>query len=396
MRLKRFVASDSAKAMRKIKEALGDDAVILSSHTVKEGVEIVAAVDYDETAVNNKLALTVDDPISVTGLTPVPNDKPIKSHRITNEKPLTDLEVVRQEVAHLRELIESQLSGFAWQSLSHYAPMQMMLLKRLTKLGFDINTSEKLAQSIPEQANSQKAWLALLSSILKQIRRSENLIESEGYYAFVGPTGVGKTTTIAKLAARFCLKYDASELGLVTLDGYRIAAVEQLVTYGKILGVNVSVAQNQETLITALNKLSHKKLVLIDTAGVSHKDQRVAELFAMFQACHVAVQPVLVLSAISQYHVLQKICQQYQPFDVDNCIITKVDEAEEIGAVISMLLNEKVAVSYVTNGQRVPEDLHWASNQTLLRSLIDSQEDFNKELNINELVTSLSGSDVYA
>lgn len=388
MKLKRFVAPDTTKAMRKIKEAFGDDAVILSSHTVADGVEVVAAIDYDDSVVNSKLSLDAPQAIQLPELS--------SSNSSSFAKP-TNLDEIKQELSHLREMVENQLSGFAWQNISHYQPMQMMLMKRLTKLGFDINLSEKLVQSVTETEDSHKAWLMLLSKVLERVHYiSPELLQMNGCYAFVGPTGVGKTTTIAKLAARFCLQHGAEHLGLVTMDGYRIAAVEQLVTFAKILGVNVSIAQNQETLQTTLNKLSNKKLVLIDTAGMNPSDPRVNAQFEMMARADVPVNPILVFSATSQYGVLEKIHQKYAAHDLYGSIMTKVDEADSIGASLSMLINHKLPLGYLTHGQRVPEDLKAANKQVVIESLIGKQDQIQSSINIRELASSLSGSDTYA
>ncbi len=387
MKLKRFIAADTTKALRKIKEAFGDEAVILSSHSVADGVEVVAAIDYDESVIKKSL------PSTITKTTKAANS----SQHIQSPKRFTELDDVREEVMHLRELIENQLSGFAWQNISHYEPMQMMLIKRLTKLGFEINICEKLVKHVSEKKDPQKAWLSLLSYLLRELKFQEpDLLALGGYHVFVGPTGVGKTTTIAKLAARYCLQYGADNLGLVTMDGYRIAAVEQLVTFAKILGVSVSVAQNRESLQTTVNKLSNKKLVLIDTAGMNPKDIRVKKQFEMLQSTDVPISPTLVMSATSQYHVLESTYNHYLKYNIENTIITKLDEAESMGAPMSLLINNKLPLAYITNGQRVPEDLQIASNQTVLEHLISSQDTLNNDINLNELIASLSGSNVYA
>lgn len=387
MQLKRFVASDMTKALRKVKDALGNDAVILSNHVVDEGIEVIAAIDYDATVVNHK------SPAKVTTTV----NQPSLSKNVNAPNKYSDLEDVRQEVKYLRELIENQLSGFAWQNISHYHPMQMMLIKRLNGLGFEINTAEKLVKNVDETKDQKRAWLSLLAYLLNEIQiQTPDLLNIGGYHAFVGPTGVGKTTTIAKLAARFCLQHGAENLGLVTMDGYRIAAVEQLVTYAKILGVNVHVAQNQENLNTALDSLRHKKLVLIDTAGMNPSDPRVLQQFQKLSNTEVPVSETLVVSATCQYHVLQNIYDAYQKYHVANIIITKVDEAQSIGAALSLLTKNKLPLAYFSNGQRVPEDLQLATTETIVSHLISSQSYLDQNINLNEVMANLSGSDAYA
>lgn len=387
MQLKRFTASDMTKALRKVKEALGDDAVILSNHSVEDGIEVIAAIDYDDSVVNHNLPAKVTPQVK----------QPSVSKTAAAQNKYSDLEDVRQEIKHLRELIENQLSGFAWQNISHYHPMQMILIKRLIGLGFEINTAEKLVKSVDESNKPKRAWLSLLVYVVKGVQfQVPDLLAVGGYHALVGPTGVGKTTTIAKLAARFCLQYGAENLGLVTMDGYRIAAVEQLVTFAKILGVNVSVAQNQESLNTSLDALRHKKLVLIDTAGMNPTDPRVLQQFERLSQSEVPISSTLVVSATCQYHVLQNIYRAYQRYDIANMIVTKVDEAQSIGAALSLLTQNKMPLAYFSNGQRVPEDLQLANTESVIQNLISSQEHLDQEINLNELMANLSGSDVYA
>ena len=387
MQLKRFTAKDMTKALRKVKDALGDDAVILSNHTVDDGVEIVAAIDYDESVINRQLPADISTSVK----------KPSYGRPALPQNKYSDLDDVKQEVRYLRELIENQLSGFAWQNISHYKPMQMMLIKRLNGLGFEINTAEKMVKFIEDDNDPRRAWLSLLAHLISEIKvQTPDLLSLGGYHAFVGPTGVGKTTTIAKLAARFCLQHGAENLGLVTMDGYRIAAVEQLVTFAKILGVNVSVAQNEKSLQTTLNALRHKKLVLIDTAGMNPKDIRVQQQFDRLSNAEVPISSTLVVSATCQYHVLKNIYDEYQRYGVSSMIVTKVDEAQSIGAPLSLLMKNKLPLAYLSNGQRVPEDLQLASSQSIVQYLISSQDHLNQDINLNELMASLSGSEVYA
>lgn len=387
MKLKRFIASDMNKALRKVKEALGDDAVILSNHSVEGGVEVVAAIDYDDSVISRNLPAEVENTVK----------KPSVNRPALSQNKYSDLEDVRQEVRYLRELIENQLSGFAWQNISHYKSMEMILIKRLTQLGFDINVSERMVKTVSETKDQQKAWLSLLANLLNEISfQTPDILISGGVYAFVGPTGVGKTTTIAKIAARFTLQYGAENIGLVTMDGYRIAAVEQLVTFAKILGVNVNVAHNSDSLQTTLSKLSDKKLVLIDTAGMNPKDIRVHQQFEILNNTDTPISATLVVSATSQHHVLENIYKHYKKYNIENIIVTKLDESESIGAPLSLLLNNKIPLAYLSNGQRVPEDLQQANNQTVIQYLISSQEHLNGDINLNELMANLSGSDVYA
>ena len=240
MKLQRFVAADTRSAMQQIKATFGPEAVILSSHRVDEGIEIVAAIDFDETILSTQAAVAVAEPAS----------------KVEKHASITPLDDVRQEIQTLRGMLEAQLRGNVG---ANNEPLHSILLQKLLYLGVSPNTASIWARSVRPDLNQQRAWDAVLSHIseLMPIRDSRR-IEEGGVYAFVGPTGVGKTTTLAKIAARFSLRFGADKLGLVAMDSYRIAAQEQLVLYGKILGVKVCIAQDEVALSRVLRQLSDK------------------------------------------------------------------------------------------------------------------------------------------
>jgi flagellar biosynthesis protein FlhF len=180
-------------------------------------------------------------------------------------------------------------------------------------------------------------------------------------FALVGPTGVGKTTTVAKLAARFAVKYGTNALGLITLDAYRVAAHEQLRAYGRILGTPVHLAQDGATLRELLASMRGKRLVLIDTCGVGPRDERLNEMLAMLaEAGRDAqrVQPVLLLNAGSHTETLDETARAWRAPQAAGCILTKLDEAARVGGALDCALRYKLTLLGLTNGQRVPEDLH--------------------------------------
>ncbi len=285
MKLKRFVAPDTRSAMQQIKAAFGPDAVILSSHHVDGGVEIVAAIDFDESILTTKSAIATAEPVSQ-----------VQQHAV--HTPLDDM---KQEIQTLRGMLEAQLRG----TVGGNEPLHTVLLQKLLYLGVSHTTAAVWARSVNPDLNQQRAWQTILAQVTEQIPiRDIGRIEEGGVYAFVGPTGVGKTTTLAKIAARFSLRFGADKLGLVTMDTYRIAAQEQLVLYGKILGVKVCVAQDEVSLARVLRQLSDKKLILIDTAGMNPADERVARQMHVLGTYLQSISKVLVLPATSHYQVL--------------------------------------------------------------------------------------------
>jgi flagellar biosynthesis protein FlhF len=199
---------------------------------------------------------------------------------------------------------------------------------------------------------------------IKQVFKRNLLVASEandivtkgGVYALIGPTGVGKTTTTAKLAARAVVRFGADKVALLTTDSYRIAAYEQLKIYGKILGVAVHAVKDADDLRLTLSALRHKHLVLIDTVGMGQRDQRVGDQAEMFDAA--GVQSLLMLNATSSGDTLEDVVRMYRNDRVIGCIATKLDEAASLGTVLDVAVRHRLVLHYMANGQRVPEDLH--------------------------------------
>ncbi|CDZ78565.1 Flagella-associated GTP-binding protein [Legionella massiliensis] len=365
MKLRRFIAPDTRTAMQQIKAAFGPDAVILSSSKVEGGVEIVAAIDFDETVLAANTAIASAEPPTQVSQQPM------------NASPLDDM---RQEIQTLRGMLEAQIRGHAGRG----EPLHVVMMQKLLYLGVSPTTASALVNRINPGLNQQRAWQQVLncfseSLVIRDLRR----VEEGGIYAFVGPTGVGKTTTLAKIAARFVLRYGAENLGLVTMDTYRIAAHEQLMLYGKILGVQVCVAQDDVSLTRVLRQLNDKKLILIDTAGMNPADDRVEAKMDLLSSRLQSVSTVLVLPATHHYQVLIEAIKRYQAGRIEQCIITKLDEAMAIGGILSAVAETGVELSYLTHGQRVPEDIKMATRHQLIEQLSEQELKLDGK-NVNE------------
>lgn len=277
---------------------------------------------------------------------------------------------MRQEIQTLRGMLEAQLRG----NIGVHEPLHTILLQKLLYLGVSHTTAANWACSVRPDLNQQKGWEGVLNLISEQLLICDtHRIEEGGVYAFVGPTGVGKTTTLAKIAARFALRFGADKLGLVTMDTYRIAAQEQLMMYGKILGVKVCVAQDEVSLARVLRQLSDKKLILIDTAGMNPADERVVKQMYVLGTYLQSISKVLVLPATSHYRVLIDAIKRYEANQVDQCILTKLDESLAVGGALSALIESGLGVSYLTHGQRVPEDIKMATRHQLIELLADQE-----------------------
>lgn len=447
MKLKRYTAPDIRRAMAKVRDELGSDAVILSNRKTDDGVEIIAATDYDDAIVNtpvkskhetsaepsmaqvpenlmpqntralaehlsdkldiptgNKSGLlkqAVEDSyglsnskaqqrktkqtVSEKNTTQVSNEwlsqfrssKPEESaptnleYNENIEESPDDLKNVWEELNSLRGLLETQLSSLAWSDVSKRFPQKSKLLKHLLELGLTPELSYSLVNKVNSKESFETNWRKCLAGLANNVPVIEDdMIKQGGIFALVGPTGVGKTTTIAKMAARYALSHGTESIALVTTDNYRIGAQEQLRTYGRILGTPVKVANDAEELRKILKSLYDKDLVLIDTAGMSQRDLRLTEQFAMLSEGSSLVKSYLVLSASSQQKVLEETVQAYKKVYLDGCIITKVDESITLGGAISTVVKNQLPVAYFSDGQRVPEDLHRARNVELLKKAV--------------------------
>ena len=287
--------------------------------------------------------------------------------------PVAESQPAVQELARelrlLRGLVEGQLAGFAWNDLTRRDPLRAEAMKRLLAAGFSAAFSRQLLERMPQdEADLARAlkWIkATISHNLKVAQNADDLVEQGGVYALVGPTGVGKTTTVAKLAARAVLRHGANKVALVTTDTYRIGAQDQLRIYGRILGTPVFAVRDENDLELTLSDLSNRHLVLIDTVGMSQRDKRVAEQVAMLCGEQRDVKRLLLLGAPSQGITLEEVVRAYSGPGLIGCILTKIDEALTYGPVLDVAIRHELPLHYVTNGQRVPEDLHLANSTYL-------------------------------
>ncbi|MCU7836197.1 MAG: flagellar biosynthesis protein FlhF [gamma proteobacterium symbiont of Taylorina sp.] len=299
---------------------------------------------------------------------------------------------MHEEIKSLRGILENQLSGLAWGDFARRHPHRAELLSRLYRLGIKSSLSEKLVKQIKNSESLEGSWRSLLGAISRHIPMIDyDLIDEGGIIALVGPTGVGKTTNIAKMAARYTLKYGAKNLALVTTDSYRVGAHEQLKTYGRILGVPVYVADDEQELKQVLSRLDDKQLILIDTAGMSHRDLRLAEQLSMLRQSHDKMKILAVLSAASQSLVMDEVIKAFNVSELDGCIASKVDESTSIGGIISVLIENQLQLNYISDGQKVPEDLHLANATDLLKQALGMVREHPTQIKTDELAMSFSG-----
>ncbi len=279
-----------------------------------------------------------------------------------------EFENMKKEMNTIRHLLEHQVSGLMWQDMAQKDPQKALLINRLVALGLTDHMADQIASFIPPQRNEQDAWEQAKSFISQQLNTTNNdIIHHGGVISLVGPTGVGKTTTIAKLAARFAQIHGADDVVLISTDSFRIGGFEQLATYGRIIGCQVKLANDAEALDALLQQFSHKKLILIDTAGMGQRDMRLAHhLTDLIANARIRIRNYLVLSANTQQRVMQENVERFKKIPLAGCIYTKLDESISIGEIISTSIQNGLPIGYLTDGQRVPEDIKVANTEKLI------------------------------
>jgi flagellar biosynthesis protein FlhF len=402
MNVRKFSAKTSRDAWRQVREALGPDAVILSNRTINGMVEILALAPEDMSALAEPVIEKPAKPplsestLAVFGVKRQPEaapqatpaafgaGRPIDSDQAANladalaasrsapsvkERGAADISEVMSELRAMRGMLESQLAEIAWSSQQKREPIKANVMRELLSAGFSASLARYVTQKLPasEKTDNGLAWVkSVLARNLNVVGNENEILEKGGVYALVGPTGVGKTTTTAKLAARCVMRHGAGKLALITTDGYRIGGYEQLRIYGKILGVMVHSVKDETDLRIALEELKSKHTVLIDTVGMGQRDKMVAEQIAMLSGTDAKVKRLLCMSATSTGETLNEVVRSYQGGGLAGCIITKLDEAATVGNVLDVLIRQKLHLYYVANGQRVPEDLHVPNQHYLI------------------------------
>jgi len=406
MNFRKFIGGNSRDALRLVRKELGEDAVIISTRQVDGKLEVIAATHEEMQNV------TASAPVSPSAAFPA-----MPAREETGERPFLEFarrrekqharedsrkdgaveagslreadafeartglhiagsEHLMAELKSMRTALESQLAGLVWSESARRSPLRAKFVAQLLAAGFSPGLARAITSRLPDdcaEAQGEK-WLASVISANLRKAPADAVIDKGGIYALVGPTGVGKTTTTAKLAARYVMKHGAKNLGLISTDSYRIGAQDQLRIYGRILGIPVHAVQDAEELHATLASMQDKHLVLIDTIGMGQRDPRVGEQAAMLGAPHI--RRLLLLNAAAHGETLEDVAKAYggegAAAALDGCCLTKLDEAVSAGTVIDAAIRHRLPVHYVSNGQRVPEDLHLPDAQYLIHSALKS------------------------
>ena len=382
MKVKRYIASTSKEALRQVKEELGDDAVILSNRKTKNGVEIMALADAEMSGLMESPA-TLPHGVQVTksekrpavpvySRMPVVTQEPIEPPKAMPELSVSLMHDIIAEIHAMKTTLEDQLSTVAWGNFTQRKPEKMKILR--TMLGVSPLLSRRLVEKLNAEFDYEQSLKQAMAALTSNLHTgaSDEMVEKGGIYALIGPTGVGKTTTTAKLAARCVIRHGADKVALLTTDSYRIGGHEQLKIYGQLLGIPVRNIKDTDDLELTLYELRNKHMVLIDTIGMSQRDHMVAEQSAMLSNCGADIKRMLILSAASNGRTLDEVIAAYQNDGIFGCIITKIDEAASLGVALDAVIRRKLKLHYVTNGQKVPEDIHAANARYLLHRIFKS------------------------
>lgn len=293
-----------------------------------------------------------------------------------SESEKTEIEQLRHDVDSIRRLLQFELAGLMSDTKKREEPVRAMIYELLLSSGFDKSISNELSESIDSDASFNFAWRQLAQNLERRIKTgSDEIVTDGGIVTLIGPAGVGKTTTIAKLAARFVMKYGADRVALITADHYRIGAVEQVKTYGRIMGCSTFAIKSIDELPEMLYTLRDKSLVLVDTVGVGLHDERFeSQVNALKKQSRLKMKHYLVLPATAQRKVLEHAYEHFSNIGLKGIILTKIDESESLADALSLCIKQKLMLSYVTDGQRVPEDLEVPDARALALKALSSVE----------------------
>lgn len=407
MKIKRFFAADMRQAIRQVRREQGPEAVILSSRAVDGGIEIISTAEYDqnlildmaqsvkaETKENNNKQRLIKPQVPELTLTATKAEQNSRSSieavhqtqdsqqdiKVFNAVSSQDhtLQVLQREIASMRGLLQDQISQLTWGNYIRNQPTKAHHVRRLVGLGLSQEVARKIVDALMETDDAVKSWRDVLQHVAKHIPvNHDDIIRTGGTIVLVGPTGVGKTTTLAKFAARFALRHGSEQVAMVTTDNIRIGAQKQLQTYGHILCLPVFMT-TQEELGRVLDGLSDKKLILIDTAGMSPRDPHIYERLNTLLTAETPVKAYLTLSANTQRTALDEVVRTFRQVVLKGCILTKLDEAVSLGDALSVIIHHRLPLAYMSDGQRIPEDIHPARVTDLLARMLMLAQRFER------------------
>ncbi|MFV2059314.1 MAG: flagellar biosynthesis protein FlhF [Gammaproteobacteria bacterium] len=425
MKIKRYQADDMRSAIRIVRNELGSDAVILSNQRIGNQTEVIAAIDYDESLLSDTTlpseadndsvkarkrsnftddlkytrnlqsesstnAAFFNDDIAISEkvekklISKIEKELLSKLEKNNNKnallEPIPAMTDMKKQIRELRSLLITQFSGISNDNEIKNNPLRSTVYKCLIAFGLSSELANEIADATDTEKDFDHNWhhaLAIISHLIHVTQ--DDILSQGGVVALIGATGVGKTTSVAKLAAQFIMRHGKDSVALISTDSYRIAAHEQLRTFSRILNVPMYVATDIEQLKSVLNVVNDKKLVLIDTAGMSQKDLSICNQFKLIEKRH-PIKSYLVYAVNSQRSVLEDVSNACADIEIKACIFTKLDETTNLGGAISVCIEKNLPVSYFSDGQKIPDDLHVA----FAHSLVSKNVAIMKEAKINK------------
>jgi len=374
MKVKRYIANNMQEAMAKVKIELGSDAFILSSKKVrpKKGLlsffmkpvmEVVAAVDE----------LPREKQQKVMESNKIASEREEKVQKL--ESKVVDMEKLLSQIYDKVNLVQVATSPENNGKLTFFDKFSKNLIDNDIDPEFAVKIMEEAKakctkpDNMTEVASVVYSTIAGMMGIPKPITLNEN--KTPKVAVFVGPTGVGKTTTLAKLAGNFAL-LQGKKVALLTTDTYRISAVDQLKTYADIMGIPVSILYSPEDVSSTMELYSDKDLILVDTAGRSHKDKTQFDEISNILSKFSNPEVYLVLSSVTNIKTLKEIAQSYSFIKKSKLVITKTDESATPAMVLNSRLLIDMPLAYITNGQSVPDDIEVADTDRIIKNLMGS------------------------
>jgi flagellar biosynthesis protein FlhF len=276
------------------------------------------------------------------------------------------------EMKDMRRLLEAQLATLTWNDFQRRSPVQAAMHKELAQLGMTSDLSHSLVRKIPAELSFSAARRFALATIARTVQvTGDRWLEKGGIVAFAGPAGAGKTTLLAKLAARWVMRHGPRRIAMISADSVRIGAHEQFHTLGRLLGVTTHNVFDVAELPELLYELRNCQFVMIDTAGTSPRDPELARQLRLLSQMQASIETSLVLPASTQAGAIDEVVQRFALARPTSCCITKIDEAMNLGGMLSALIRHKLAAAYVSDGQRVPEDLAPARAHQLVSKAVE-------------------------
>lgn len=391
MKIRRYLGSNTQEAILKVKMDLGNEALILNTRKVRQKglfkifakpmVEVLAAIDEDYAAKKEMLAPKQEIKSKVVEKEPVEKSKPDeKEEKISElENKVSNMESLLQKVYEQFQFSSNKTTPVEQEKQQNLSGVLQLFYNNLIKNEVDDEIAKRIIDIVNEKKvenSSVNEIASLLQNIIAGMLGKPETIQMKDdgkptIVIFLGPTGVGKTTTLAKIAANYALNHK-KKIGLITADTYRIAAVEQLKTYAEILGMPVKVIYTANEIKDAINQYSDKDIILVDTAGRSHRNKAQFDELKSLVLATEADEVYLVLSTTTSLRNCQEILSNYDFLKDYKLIFTKVDETPITGIILNTRYLTNKKISYITTGQSVPDDIEVANIDKITKNLLGS------------------------